>query len=109
MNGRTQDGTSFPMIYFRGDGIYFASSTLALPFMIYISDILKKIGRGPFEELTTLYREYARHVRLGEIANTKVKQKVFKEAYDHKLELTLIQTGLQSQKLKVVEKIVDGE
>ena len=91
---REQDGTNFPLVSFRGDFIYFASAVFAIPLMNAIADIIKKVGPIAMEELSILYSEYKRTTTYEETPNNSVRQRVFKEAYENKLETELIKAGL---------------
>ena len=100
--GIKQDGTSYPLIYTRGNGLYFASTKFAMPIMGALRNILLAMGREAIEELRLLYGEYLSQLdREGKPA--ELRRKVFKEAYDSKLELTLKKAGLIESKLEAVE------
>ncbi len=100
---KEQDGLHFPFVSFRGDFVYFASSAFAVDLIKLIRDILEKVGPGAMEELNVLYREYMSQRSYGEVSNTTVQQRVFKEAYERKLETELRRTRFIEQKLTVVK------
>lgn len=100
---KKQDGIDFPIVSFKGDLVYFASSEFAMPLIGLVRDILEKVGPEAMEELNLLYREYTSQRSYGEFSNTTVQQKVFKEAYERKLETELVRAGFIEQKLMMVK------
>ena len=84
-----QDGTSFPIVSFRGDFIDFASSDFAEPLIGLIKNILEKVGPESMEELDVLHREYMNQWSRGEFRDTNILKRVIKEAYERRLETEL--------------------
>gem|GEM_PF-3104018 len=102
IEGTEQDGIKKPIVKFRGDFLYFSSTDFALPLMGFIKDILGDIGPGAMEELTVLHAEYMREYndRLDrERTEPSIKEKVFREAYERKVEIELVKAGFLEQKL----------
>ena len=87
--GKKQDGINFPILSFRADYLYFASTDLAMRLIHFIKNILKKVGPDAMKELKILYGEYVNQCSRGEFSDTKLQQGVFKEAYENKLEKVL--------------------
>lgn len=100
---RKQDGASFPIVSFRGDFVYFASSEFAMPLIGLVRDILEKVGPEEMKELNVLYTEYMKQKSYGSFCDTAVEQRVFKEAYERKLETELVRSGFIKPKLMVVK------
>ncbi len=89
IKGIKQDGVNFPMLSFSAFGgslISFASTDFAVPLMTSIRTVLEKVEPESMKELTTLYREYINQAMNEESYTTKIRQKVFREAYENKLE-----------------------
>lgn len=100
---RKPDETNFPIVSFKGAFVYFASSEFAVPLIKLVRDILEKVGPEAMEELNVLYMEYMSQRSYGEVSNTVVQQRVFKEAYERKLETELVRAGFIEQRLIVVK------
>ena len=100
---REQDGINFPIVSFKGDFVYFASSELAIPLIVMFRDLLQKVGPEAMNELNILYGEYLNQKNCGEVSDTAVQQKVFREAYEKKTEMELVRAGFIEQKLIVVK------
>lgn len=96
---REQNGINFPIVSFSGDFVYFASTDFAMPLIGLVRDILQKVGPEAIEELNVLYREYMNQRSYGEISDTSVQQRVFKEAYERKSGIELVRVGFMDQKL----------
>ncbi len=84
-----EDGIKFPMLFFIGDGLYFASTDFTMPLLGFTKKIVEDISKEDFDELTTLQTECRSY------SNDSLKQRVFKEAYENKLEQVLIRTGIK--------------
>ena len=100
---REQDGINIPIVSFKGDFVYFASSEFAIPLMGLVRDLLQKVGPEAMEELNILYGEYLNQRNRGEVSDTAVQQKVFREAYEKKAETELVRAGFIEHKLRVVK------
>ena len=87
--GKKQDGINFPILSFRADYLYFASTDLAMRLMCFVKNILKKVGPDAMKELKILYGEYLNQCSRREFSDTKLQQEVFKGAYENKLEKAL--------------------
>lgn len=96
------DGINFPLVSFKGDFVYFASSEFAMLLMGLVKDILEKIGSHAMQELNVLYTEYIKAKSQGEFSDTVVQQKVFQEAYERKVETELVRAGFIEQKLTLI-------
>lgn len=94
-----QDGMKIPIISFKGDFIYFASTEFALTLMKSIKYLFERVGPEAMQELNVLYEEYMNQRSCGEFSDTTVKQRVFREAYERKLETELLKARLIEQKL----------
>ena len=98
-----QDGTTFPLVKFKGDFMYFASTDFAVPLMSMLKVVLKKIGLPVLRELQILHDEYMRQRSYGQVSNTSLQQKVFEDAYEQRFEIELLKAGLKQQKLVQVQ------
>jgi hypothetical protein len=98
-----QDGINFPITDFRGDFVYFASAEFAMPLIGLVRDILDKIGSEAIEDLNFLHSEYITQIRYGNISDTSVQQRIFKEAYERKLEFELVKAGLIKPQLTTIK------
>jgi len=96
-----QDGKQFPLISFKGDYVYFASHRFAIPILYFLRTMLLKIGPESVKEMTILSQEYL-HLRDRDYSDSKVKQRVFLDAYQLKLETELVKAGFRDQKLSLV-------
>ena len=95
-----QDGISFPLTNFNGF-IYFASTDFAIPLMRFIGNLLEKLGPETMDELTTIHREYQNQIIYGE--EETVQGKVFKDAYERRVEEGLIKAKFIEPKLTIVK------
>jgi hypothetical protein len=97
---RTQDGFNFPIIKMDGF-IKFASASMALPLMRLIKDVLERVG-PEMDEISILYNEYMQYASrdsADESSGISVQHRIFKEAYERKLESSLAIAGYVEQKL----------
>src|SRR3989344_6773619 len=92
---RARDGTNLPITYLRGNGVYFASSDFAKPLIILVKALFENIGPEAIKELSALYRESMKN--YGELSGTTVQPRVFKEAYERRLETELARAGFIEQ------------
>ena len=96
----SNDGIKHPLLSLEGDFMYFASTGFSKPLMFLIREILIKIGPQTMEELSVLYKESLMGINSKDISNSeKIKQKALQEAYDKKLETTLMKIGVLEDKL----------
>ncbi len=100
---KDQDGTIFPIVSFKGDFVYFASSELAMPLITLVKSIMEQVGPEAMQELNILYGEYMRQRSYGEVSNTTIQLKVFREAYQRKIETELVRAGFIEHKLTRVK------
>ncbi len=101
--GIKHDGTNFPITDFRGDFIYFASSEYAMPLIGFIRDILETVDPEAIRDLNFLYSEYMKQKSYGEVSDTNIQQRVFREAYERKLETELVKAKFIGSKLTIVK------
>lgn len=92
------DGITKPMLKFRGDGLYFASTEFAPHLLMFIRKMLGVLGKECIEELQILLREYFNQCSREEYSDTTIQKRVFKEAYETKLEQELIKSGFKEYK-----------
>ena len=95
---KKQDGINFPIL----SGTYFASTDSALFLMYAIKDTIEKIDSKSMKELNILHNEYVSQVRQGEHSDTTIQQKMFKEAYENKLEEIIIDCNLSAQASAII-------
>lgn len=92
---KKQDGIKNPITKFGGDFVYFASTDFSRGIMLLTRDILEKIGPEAIKELNVLYREYMDTCGSNRDSyDDKIKQRVFKDAYEGKLEIELMTAGV---------------
>ncbi len=96
------DGDDGPFFSFKGDFVYFASHRFAVPILDFLKRILFKIGPESLEELKVLHQEYTQQRNRGDISDTIIQQKVFRDAYERKLETELVKAGFKDHKLSLV-------
>jgi len=85
------DGEATPILDFALDSLYFAPTSFATPLMQYIWEVSNRIGVGGFVDLDILYKELLRYKDGRGFAREK---KVFREAYESKLEKVLADAKL---------------
>lgn len=85
IEGKKQDGMTFPIISRRGDFINFASTDFTAPLYFFIKNILMRTSPETMKELRTLYQTYLNESNK-DYSGAKIKAKVFREAYERKLE-----------------------
>lgn len=103
IDGKKQDGINFPIVNFGGDFVYFASAEFAIPLIGAVRDILDGIGPEAVGDLNFLHSEYMKQLSYGEVSDTRIQQRVFREAYDRKLEFEMLKAGFTDQKLILVK------
>lgn len=95
--------SDFPNLGYTGL-LHFAPADQAVPLMMHIRNIVFKLGPETFREICILSDEYAKAERYSEPDSEadKIRTKVFKEAYEHKLALELARSGLIGRTLRLV-------
>lgn len=96
LGNKEQDGINFPITSRRGDFIYFASADFAMVLPILIKAVVDKIGSERMEELKVLRRAYwdERGNEERGYSDAKIKAEAFRTAYESKLEIALVESGI---------------
>lgn len=91
------DGITKPILKWRGNGLYFASTDFAQPLVLYVRKMLWALGPQVIQDLEILLDERDR-VYDEEGRRAELKRQIFKEAYEKRLEQEAIQSGLKEWK-----------
>ncbi|MBI4139763.1 hypothetical protein HY483_02260 [Candidatus Woesearchaeota archaeon] len=91
------DGITKPLLKWRGDGLYFASTDFALPLILYVRKMLGALGPEVIRDLEILLEELDR-VYDHEGRRAELKRQIFKEAYEKRIEQESINSGLKEWK-----------